>query len=114
LTPTGGQGSSANSAPHSRDSCDGPRDISIGVKVATAEELAALLARVAHLEQRITSVRESESPYMTVVETANFLRCSRQRVDDLLSQRRLSRYKDGSRTLISRAEIDDYLKKHRR
>ena len=43
------------------------------------------------------------SPFMTVVEAAEFLRCSRQRIDDLLSQRRLTRHKDGARTLIRRA-----------
>jgi excisionase family DNA binding protein len=46
---------------------------------------------------------------MTVVEAADYLRCSRQRVDDLLSQRRLTRHKDGSRTLVSRAEIERHL-----
>ena len=49
------------------------------------------------------------SPYMTIVEAAAYLRCSRQRIDDLLSQRRLTRFKDGARTLVSRAEIERYL-----
>jgi hypothetical protein len=35
----------------------------------------------------------------------------RQRVDDLLSQRRLSRIKDGARTLVSRAELEAYLRR---
>jgi excisionase family DNA binding protein len=46
---------------------------------------------------------------MTIMEAAAFLRCSRQRVDDLLSQRRLTRFKDGSRTLIARDEIQRHL-----
>jgi excisionase family DNA binding protein len=49
------------------------------------------------------------SPFMTVPEAAEYLRCSRQRVDDLLSQRRLRRYKDGARTLVSRDEVAAYL-----
>jgi len=49
------------------------------------------------------------SPYMTIAEGADFLRCSRQRVDDLLSQKRLTRFKDGARTLVSRAEIESYV-----
>jgi len=49
------------------------------------------------------------SPFMTIKEAAEYLRCSRQRVDDLLSARRLTRHKDGSRTLVSRAEIEQYL-----
>ena len=54
------------------------------------------------------------SPYMTIPEAATLLRCSRQRVDDLLSQRRLTRYKDGRRTLVSHAEIEDHLRGHPR
>jgi excisionase family DNA binding protein len=49
------------------------------------------------------------SPYMTIVEAADYLRCSRQRVDDLLSSRRLARVKDGARTLIRRTDLDAYL-----
>jgi excisionase family DNA binding protein len=49
------------------------------------------------------------SPYMSVVEAAEYLRCSRQRIDDLLSQRKLRRVKDGRRTLISRSELEAYL-----
>lgn len=51
------------------------------------------------------------SPWLTIVETAELLRCKRQRIDDLLSQGRLARYKDGSRTLISRADVDAYLRR---
>lgn len=49
------------------------------------------------------------SPFMTIPEAAEFLRCSRQRVDDLLSQRRLTRMKEGSRTLVSRQELLDHV-----
>ena len=34
---------------------------------------------------------------------------NRARIDDLLSQRRLRRYKDGSRTLVKRSELRAYL-----
>ncbi len=50
------------------------------------------------------------SPYLTVPEAAAYLRCKRQRVDDLLSQGALSRVKDGARTLIARAELEAYLR----
>ncbi|OAI56164.1 hypothetical protein AYO48_00040 [Gaiella sp. SCGC AG-212-M14] len=49
------------------------------------------------------------SPYMTVPEAAEYLRCSRQRVDDLLSQGRLQRVKDGARTLIRRSDLEAHL-----
>ena len=52
-------------------------------------------------------------PYMTVPEAAEFLRCSRQRIYDLLSARRLARHKDGSRTLVLRAELERYVQECR-
>ena len=78
--------------------------------VPTAEEFAALAERVANLERLAASAGPEPSPYMTIREAAEFLRCSRQRVDDLLSQRRLTRHKDGARTLIGRNEIEAYLR----
>jgi excisionase family DNA binding protein len=85
------------------------------VNVPTTEDFTTLAARVAELERRLAdSARRSESPYMTIMEAAELLRCSRQRVDDLLSQHRLARYKYGARTLINRAEVEEQLRKHRR
>jgi excisionase family DNA binding protein len=49
------------------------------------------------------------SPYLTIAEAAGYLRCKRQRIDDLLSARRLTRHKDGRRTLILRAELDAHI-----
>ena len=81
----------------------------MSARVPTLEEFERLADRVAELERRRGTAPQSESPYLTVLEAAELLRCKRQRVDDLLSQRRLSRYKDGSRTLVSRAEVEEYL-----
>ncbi|MGE0028398.1 MAG: helix-turn-helix domain-containing protein [Thermoleophilia bacterium] len=69
-----------------------------------ADRTAALL----RAEQRAAG---GDSPYLTIDEAAVYLRCRRQRIDDLLSQRRLSRIKDGARTLISRAELEAYLRR---
>jgi excisionase family DNA binding protein len=80
---------------------------------AALEELDALIEeRIAEAVER--RLRDCDggwqtSPYMTIAEAADYLRCRRQRIDDLLSQRRLTRYKDGRRTLVSRAEIEGYL-----
>jgi excisionase family DNA binding protein len=68
------------------------------------DALAAIAAAVAS-----TSEPETLSPFMTIAEAAEFLRCKRQRVDDLLSARRLTRFKDGARTLVSRAELAEYV-----
>jgi excisionase family DNA binding protein len=83
----------------------------VSANVPTSAEFAALAARVADLEARLAAATsQSESPYLTIPEAAEYMRASRQRVDDLLSQRRLSRHKDGRRTLLSRAEIEEHLR----
>lgn len=67
-----------------------------------AERAAALvLARIGHAA--------AASPFLTVAEAAVYLRAKPQRVYDLLSTRRLTRFKDGRRVLVSRAELDAYL-----
>jgi excisionase family DNA binding protein len=78
---------------------------------AARRELEALIdERVnAGIARHLAFAQPSRSPYLTVAEAAQYLRCSRQRVYDLLSQRRLPRVKEGSRTLISREEIARYL-----
>jgi excisionase family DNA binding protein len=83
----------------------------VSVQVPSLEQFEALAARVAALEARPVATEQSlsASPFMTIREAADYLRCSRQRVDDLLSQRRLGRLKDGSRTLIRRSDLDAYL-----
>jgi excisionase family DNA binding protein len=71
------------------------------------------------VDQRVRDRRDGvagpsgkEPPWLSVVEAAELLRCKRQRIDDLLSQGRLSRYKDGARTLVSRSEVEEYLRNH--
>ncbi len=78
---------------------------------ALAEAIARRAAEIvlAELRQEPPAAPSSLSPYLTIKEAAEFLRCPRQRVDDLLSQRRLKRHKDGSRTLVSRAELEAYV-----
>jgi excisionase family DNA binding protein len=85
------------------------------VNVPTSEEFMELAARVVELERRLAAITPRPvSPYLTVLEAAELLRCRRQRVDDLLSQCRLSRFKDGSRTLLSRTEVEEYLRREHR
>lgn len=69
---------------------------------AIAERAAAIV-----LEQLASTAPESE--LMTVDEAAEFLRCKRQRIYDLLSAGRLHRHRDGSRVLVSRAELVAHL-----
>jgi len=75
------------------------------IVVAVAEQLATIIGGGAE-ESASPGVN---SPYMTIPEAAEYLRCSRQRIDDLLSSRRLTRVKEGRRTLVQRTEIEAHL-----
>ena len=67
----------------------------------------AIAARAAELVlQQLEGADRASSPYLNVDEAAEYLRCSKQRIYDLLSARRLTRYKDGSRVLVVREELD--------
>lgn len=81
----------------------------MSVQTPTWEEFAALVERVNQLEARLVAAPPPDSPYLTIREAADLMRCSRQRIDDLLSARRLERVKDGSRTLLRRADVMCYL-----
>jgi len=64
------------------------------------------------LEQLAGQLSFGASPYLTVPEAADYLRApSRQRVDDLLTAGKLSRVKEGGRTLIRRAELEAYIER---
>ena len=93
-----------------------------GVPVPVTVDDVGLGAIAAAVADRVAAPTSGlTSPYMTVEEAAEYLRCGydededgtrrvkRQRVDDLLSQRRLTRIKDGSRTLVLRSEIEQHL-----
>jgi excisionase family DNA binding protein len=67
---------------------------------AIAEQVAALLA------ERTTDAR---SPWLTVAEAAEHLRCRPKRIYDLISQSRLPAHRDGSRVLLRRDQLDAYL-----
>ncbi len=50
------------------------------------------------------------SPWLTVTETADYLRCPTSRVYALTSAGRIPHVKDGSRTLFNRGELDAWLR----
>jgi excisionase family DNA binding protein len=49
------------------------------------------------------------SPYATADEAADFLRCSRQHVWDLVSSRRLPAIHEGRRLLVRRSDLEALL-----
>src|SRR5262245_13069478 len=83
-------------------------DFAFPVPSELVEAIAALVEERV-LERLEANRRDNVSPYMTPVEAAELLRSGRQRVYDLLSAGRLRRYRDGTRVLISRDELDAYL-----
>ncbi len=89
---------------------DEPGLVRIAVELSE-EDVRRIAGMTAALLRSETRTGLRESPYLTIDEAAVYLRCRRQRIDDLLSQRRLSRIKDGARTLISRAELEAYLRR---
>jgi excisionase family DNA binding protein len=58
---------------------------------------------------RLAQPTNPTSPYLSTAEAATYLCCKPQRVHDLLSSGKLQRFKDGSRTLVSRSELEAYV-----
>ena len=82
------------------------------LSLSIPEELVERVAiRAAETVLARTTGQNGDGPtsYLTIPEAAELLRARRHRVDDLLSRGTLTRIKDGSRTLIARAEVEDYL-----
>jgi excisionase family DNA binding protein len=77
-----------------------------------AELVDVIVERVVErLEERL---EQPDDPWMDVNEAAEYLRCSRQRIYDLLARQgeepaRLEGVHDGRRRLIRKSELDRYL-----
>jgi len=50
-------------------------------------------------------------PWIDVTAAAEHLACKRQRIYDLVHAGRIPHYKDGSRLLFRRSELDDWLQR---
>jgi excisionase family DNA binding protein len=69
------------------------------------EQLAALLApKLTH-----ATARGEPEAWLTVDQAADYLACGKQRIYNLVSQRRIRFAKDGSRVLFRRQWLDDIL-----
>lgn len=72
-----------------------------------------LVMRIAQAYAELTSASHQpreRSTFVTPAEAATeILGCKRQRIYDLLSAGVLTRYKDGSRTLLLRDEVEQYV-----
>ena len=86
-----------------------PAPIAVTVQL-TADDVERIARRAAEiLTSRTAASPRRSSPYLTIPEAAELLQTKRQRIDDLLSQGRLTRVKDGGRTLIAVEELERYL-----
>ena len=70
--------------------------------VVPDELIGAIAGRAAAIVLNKLAGEARSSPYLTMPKAAAYPYCERQRIDDLLSARRLARHKDGRRTLILR------------
>jgi excisionase family DNA binding protein len=84
-------------------------DLALAIPPALLEAIAQRAAEI--VLQTLDRQPNSDSPYLTISEAAAYARCKRQRIDDLLSARRLTRYKDGRRTLVLKAELEAWLQR---
>lgn len=75
------------------------------------EVLAQLVEQVtAKVVERLKTAQSAPPKLLTVEQAAAYLGAKRQRIYDLLSQRKLARYKDGGRTLVSREELEAHVR----
>lgn len=72
------------------------------------ELVDAIAERAAAIVLDRLSVHD-QPEFLTVPRAAAYIDAKPQRIRDLLSQRRLTTYKDGGRTLVSRVELDAHL-----
>ena len=88
-----------------------PRGPSLRLTVElNPDQLAQLALRVSDLLAARDVGPATASPYFTVAEAADYLRCSRERIHALLTRRRLTRHKDGGRTLVLHSELEAYVR----
>jgi excisionase family DNA binding protein len=73
------------------------------------EAVEAIAKRAAELVLAQQPPQRSGSPYLNADEAAAYLRCGRQRIYDLASAGRLRRYRDGTRVLFRRDDLDAHV-----
>jgi excisionase family DNA binding protein len=82
-----------------------------GVTLDFPPELVERIAeRAAEIIADRTGAGGAADAWLTVTETADYLRCSTGRIYQLVSARRIPFSKDGSRTLFRRSEIDRWVR----
>jgi excisionase family DNA binding protein len=84
-----------------------PGGLTLSVPPALVGAIAAAVAD--ELERRGTTPAASASPYLDVDEAAAYLRCTRQRVYDVVHAGAIEPAPDGRRLLFRREALNAYL-----
>ena len=72
----------------------------------TDEQLAQIAERAAAL---VSAVTPAASPWLNVADAADWLRCGKDRIYDLIALGKLHPRRDGRRVLLHRDDIDAYI-----
>lgn len=79
----------------------------VNLEFRVPDELVETIAqRAAQLARQLELDANPPSPYLTVEEAAEFLRCKPKRIYDLRSSGRLGRFNEGGRALVLRSELE--------
>jgi len=76
---------------------------------ALVEQVAG---RVAELLAERLATPAATSPWLTADEAAEYLRCGRRRIYDLVREEKLEAHGDGARLLFRHEELDEYVLNH--
>jgi excisionase family DNA binding protein len=78
------------------------------------DEIARRAAEIvlAELERRDAerAADQGSSPWLSIPEAAERLRCKPQRIYEMRTDGRLTRYKEGGRAVVSRVEVESLVK----
>lgn len=80
--------------------------LEIAIPPELVEQVAERAAEIVAAANPVTA-----SPYMTVDQAAEYMACKPKRIYNLCSQHRIDFFKDGSRTLLRREDLDAYLER---
>jgi excisionase family DNA binding protein len=83
--------------------------VSFSLPAEAVEAIARQAAELVLERLELSSSGRPASPWLTVSEAAELLRCKPQRIYDLRSSGRLSGDGDGDRALIRRDELERYI-----
>ena len=80
--------------------------INVVLPAELIEKIAGVAAKLVIEQLEAEHGLYDKNYLLTVAEAANAFRCKPQRIYNLVSSQRLPKFKDGTRTLLRRADLD--------